>query len=180
MEENRTFGNTLKTFREAAKIGSKQLSRMVDKSEAYVSQVENGRNKNPDYETAFKLMECLGHPKHEIKDFLEFYDIRPVDSIMEMKLREDKNKSTNWRYELKFEKSQLKLMKLKQELKLFLDHDFSKAERVINNLYGLIYGNDEVFNFFTSLLEADYTQLNKVQRQSILDHIESISRKDEE
>lgn len=180
MKENRTFGNTLRTFREAVDIGSKQLSRMVNKSEAYVSQVENGRNKNPEYETAFKLMECLGHPKQDIKDFLEFYNIRPLDSKKEIKMREDKNDSTSWRYEVKFEKSQLKLMKLKQELKLFLDHDFSKAESVINNLYRLIYGEDEVFNFFTSLLETDYTQLNKEQRQSILDQIESITRKDDE
>jgi hypothetical protein len=70
-------------------------------------------------------------------------------------------------------------MKLQQELNVFLDHDFSKAERVTSNLYDVVMGDDQVFNFFTSLFEIDYARLSEEERQQILMNIKSVATKEE-
>jgi transcriptional regulator with XRE-family HTH domain len=77
MDGNLSFGDLVKSLRKKAGISSTKLSNMLDKGDAYISQIENNRNKNPDYDTCFKLFEILNVEQDKIKDILTHYNIYP-------------------------------------------------------------------------------------------------------
>ena len=70
MEEN-LFGDILKKLRETAGIGSRELSRKVGMTDAYVSQLERGAIKKPNYFTALTLLKKLSVSAEEREDILE-------------------------------------------------------------------------------------------------------------
>jgi transcriptional regulator with XRE-family HTH domain len=180
MEEKQTFGDTLRILREKSGIGSKELSRKLGKGEAYVSQIELGRNKNPDYDIAFKLMELVGHPKHQIKEFLNLHGIKSPEAIKEV--GQDKEESSILSlYSRSYNLASRKIIKIRRELNAFLDRDQSRAEKVINNIHLLLTTTDEEqFNFFRSLFENDYENLSNKERDTILHSINEVFKSKED
>lgn len=57
------------------KIASTKLSEMLGKNRAYISQIENGHNKNPEYETMFNMLKIFGVDEEEIDNVLGNYGI---------------------------------------------------------------------------------------------------------
>ena len=68
-----TLGEFIKGVRKARKINSVQLAKDVGKSGAYVSQIESGKNKNPDYRTLYEIFKKLGIDEIKIDDYLEHF-----------------------------------------------------------------------------------------------------------
>lgn len=76
------FGRDIKALRTKRKIGSRELSRLVGKAETYISQLERGLIKKPDYNTAFAIMKYLDFTESEIEKFLyNFYQIKSPEMI---------------------------------------------------------------------------------------------------
>mgnify|MGYP002376618846 CR=1 FL=1 len=57
------------------KISSVKLSEMLGKNRAYISQIENGHNKNPEYETLFNMFKIFGINGEEIDNVLGNYGV---------------------------------------------------------------------------------------------------------
>lgn len=102
------FGKELKKIRTNAGISSKVLSSKVGKAVTYVSQLENGKIKSPDFETCFKLLEELGVEHGKIEGILDYFGIispqrEKADLELSIKLMEQEEEK--WRlgwYEKKF------------------------------------------------------------------------------
>ncbi|CAG9611820.1 hypothetical protein BACCIP111899_00992 [Bacillus rhizoplanae] len=76
------FGKDIKALRTKRKLGSRELSRLVGKAETYISQLERGLIKKPDYTTAYDIMKHLGWEENNIEDFLyNFYHIASPEKI---------------------------------------------------------------------------------------------------
>ncbi|UKS61502.1 helix-turn-helix domain-containing protein [Bacillus toyonensis] len=76
------FGRDIKALRTKRKIGSRELSRLIGKAETYISQLERGLIKKPDYGTAYAIMKHLGWEEKNIEDFLyNFYQIKSPERI---------------------------------------------------------------------------------------------------
>ncbi|MDG4850869.1 helix-turn-helix domain-containing protein, partial [Peribacillus frigoritolerans] len=77
------FGRDIKALRIKRKIGSRELSRLIGKAEAYISQLERGLIKKPDYNTAFAIMKHLGWEEKNIPDLLDsYYQIQSPERII--------------------------------------------------------------------------------------------------
>lgn len=76
-----TLGDYVRLHRKSKKINSKQLSLSVGKSDSYVSHLENGRNKNPDYSTLYEIFKRLGIAEEKIEDFLYYFHILSPERI---------------------------------------------------------------------------------------------------
>jgi transcriptional regulator with XRE-family HTH domain len=76
------FGKDIKALRTKRKIGSRELSRLIGKAETYISQLERGLIKKPDYDTAYNIMKHLGFTESGIDEFLEnFYHLKSLERI---------------------------------------------------------------------------------------------------
>lgn len=76
------FGRDIKALRTKRGLGSRELSRLIRKAETYISQLERGLIKNPDFKTAFDIMKHLGWDKKNIEDILDsFYGIKSPERI---------------------------------------------------------------------------------------------------
>ncbi|WP_214480991.1 helix-turn-helix transcriptional regulator [Bacillus sp. SM2101] len=69
------IGDFIKIMRKSKKINSIELSKKVGKSDAYISHIENGRNKNPDYSTLYNIFKIIGTEEKKIEDYLEHFGI---------------------------------------------------------------------------------------------------------
>lgn len=71
---NKTFGEEIKTLRKEKKLTQKQISRMLNISNTYISMVENGIT-IPPVVTIMQLAEILGVGREQLilsaKDFLQ-------------------------------------------------------------------------------------------------------------
>ncbi len=70
-----SFGNYIKALRKSAGISSKQLASMLSRAPAYISQIENGRNKNPNYSAAYQILSILGVKEDMIEHKLHTFHI---------------------------------------------------------------------------------------------------------
>ncbi|GAB1760288.1 helix-turn-helix domain-containing protein [Priestia sp. TRN 1309] len=76
------FGRDIKALRTKRKIGSRELSRLIGKAETYISQLERGLIKKPDYNTAYDIMKHLEFTESSIDDFLyNFHQIKSPKRI---------------------------------------------------------------------------------------------------
>ncbi|MGK4040905.1 helix-turn-helix transcriptional regulator [Heyndrickxia oleronia] len=79
MESNRMtsddFGKYIKALRKVRRMNSTKLSKLIGKSSAYISHLENGRYKNPDYETACRILKLLGVSEEEIEPQLRKFHL---------------------------------------------------------------------------------------------------------
>jgi len=178
------FGKELKGLRMRAGIGSKELSRMIGKAVTYVSQLERGLIKNPDYNACYSLLETVGFPKHHIDQHLETYGIispkleeHILNKNVERAMHEEAEKQANpdayaERWHQWYEDDQVTLLKdatnsLHQMLDLFIDKDLTRAATVIGNMENML-ASKENFEFLCSLFEFDFAQLDATQRLELL------------
>ncbi|PRR92880.1 helix-turn-helix domain-containing protein [Bacillus sp. NMCN1] len=87
------LGQFLKVKRAYLNISSSELSRTLGKNRSYVSQIENGYNKKPDYITMRKMFRILGLPEEEIKPALKHFNISPsLEEEIEMHWEEEQER----------------------------------------------------------------------------------------
>lgn len=78
---NGSIGEYIKLLRKIKKINSIELSKSIGKSDAYISQIENGRNKKPDYSTLYNVLKILGIEEEKIEDYLYHFGILSPERI---------------------------------------------------------------------------------------------------
>ena len=95
-----SFGEYVKSIRIRQGIGSRELSSLVGKGVSYISQIESGRNKNPDYTSSYVILKTLGLTDEDTEDTLNKYGIveneitsvtsLPIENISEQTLTKNK------------------------------------------------------------------------------------------
>src|SRR3954454_2645520 len=174
MEEN-LFGDILKKLREAAGIGSRELSRKVGMTDAYVSQLERGAIKKPNYFTALNLLKNLSVSAEEREGILKRCNIPSPNLPQDVSgaLTDDSDIDLmDWFMEKRKELSQIPL-RLNITLNTFIERDFSKAEQLLKSIDELIKIKNGSFNFFVELLSLNYMDLTSDQREKIINFIKS-------
>lgn len=68
-----SIGDFIKEHRKAKKINSVDLSKELGKSVAYISQIEHGHNKKPDFNTLYEIFKRIGIEEDRIEDYLESF-----------------------------------------------------------------------------------------------------------
>ncbi|MFS0672034.1 helix-turn-helix domain-containing protein [Ornithinibacillus sp. 179-J 7C1 HS] len=68
-----TIGEFIKQRRKAKKINSVELSKELGKGGAYISQIENGHNKKPDFDMLYEIFKRIGIEEERIEDYLESF-----------------------------------------------------------------------------------------------------------
>lgn len=164
----KNIGRDIKALRTKRKIGSRELSRLIGKAETYISQLERGLIKKPDFDTAFAIMQNLGWDEENIEEFLSnFYQINSPErnsaeemqpnwyeeraaEIEEMWIKKnDQGFSANmFESDIKnfqsqwmldlYERLESKNEEIQKELSFNIDKNAQTFETVINNLHSLL------------------------------------------
>lgn len=164
----KNIGRDIKALRTKRKIGSRELSRLIGKAETYISQLERGLIKKPDFDTAFAIMKNLGWNVENIEDFLSnFYQIyspkRIADEELQLNWHEDRdakieevwikrndpefianmverdNKNFESQWMLDlYEVLESRNEEIKKELTFNINKNAQTFENVINNLHSLL------------------------------------------
>jgi transcriptional regulator with XRE-family HTH domain len=167
------FGKELKRLRNKVGISSKILSTSVGKAVTYVSQLENGKIKNPDFETCLKLLQELGVEKKKIEGVLDYFGIISPEreqEELEMSIRLFEQKEDRWKlgwYENKIEKLLTKNEVLHRRMESFIHFDVTRADTVISNMVALSE-DEEKFEFLCSLFENNFASLNLKDMEQVL------------
>ncbi|WP_158289578.1 helix-turn-helix domain-containing protein [Paenibacillus flagellatus] len=160
------FGKEIKKLRKKVGIASKELSQQVGKAVTYVSQLERGLIKKPDYKTSYQLLKRLEIEETKIDGLLDYFGIKSP---------EREQAEGDWAaeqaefYWLEPEKARLKNKndRLHQSLKMLIDVDFSAADKLISHIEALTSDKNK-FHFLTSLFEYDYSRLTNEERANII------------
>jgi len=173
------FGQTIKHLRKKAKIASKNLSIQVGKATTYVSQLERGLIKNPDYNTCYKLLELVGVNPDCIEQmlinhgFINELNIS-IDDIEKMTRSEpltndspEKAGNNTRIYDSKYRDTKDKNEKLFNVFGVLVDTDITRASVVINNVYKLTQDENNL-DFLCAILSFNYAQLPPESRDEIL------------
>jgi transcriptional regulator with XRE-family HTH domain len=78
------IGNYIRQVRKSKGIGSRELARKINKAETYISQLERGLIKKPDYDTTRILLETLEVPSDIIEEILMGYEM-PIGEVIQIK-----------------------------------------------------------------------------------------------
>jgi transcriptional regulator with XRE-family HTH domain len=178
---NKTFADELKEIREEKGIGSRKLSKLIGKTESYVSQIERGVIKKPTYYIAFNLFKQMDLGVEEIINILNKYQITPENNMdndlaRSFQLYTDEsinNKSSNvldWMDEAKRNLKQSTIY----NINMFIDKDYSRAISVLKNFNSLISDNKETYDFICTLLNYDYKVLNSDKKNALLNSVNNI------
>ncbi|WP_439874704.1 helix-turn-helix domain-containing protein [Bacillus mycoides] len=185
-----SFGNELKKIRKSAGMSSKVLSQKVNKAVTYVSQLERGLIKKPDFDTCKKILLELGFDEIEAIKTLSYFDIKSPEQEKaeldwtikqaEKAYEEEESRYKTGFYTKKIEKissgNELVLTQLRKNLDAFVTHDLSRAEKVVSNLNS-IFKDEEKFDFFCSVFENDFSNLSSLERNRVLSMITNYVRK---
>lgn len=183
MDGGISFGQTFKKLREQAKIPSKTLSTKVGKAITYVSQLERGLIKNPDYITCYKLLELVGEKPHSIEEVLKNHGItnrinistEEIDKItgsVEKPNYQQAGKRLRF-YDEKKREAKYKNNTIHSTLDTLTDTDVTRASVVINNICNLTQDEYEL-DFLCDLFAFDYSLLSSEKRAEILGEIKRI------
>jgi transcriptional regulator with XRE-family HTH domain len=188
------FAKYLKIHRNKAGISSKDLARMVGKGSAYVSQIENGRNKKPDYQTAYNLLKIIGINEERIEDILLNFEIISPERLAEEQLIEEESirreielandqeyqeslieRQIEWLNSIEQE-SHNKNDEIFEELSFFINQniDIDAFNNTIDNLHSLVMSmrkNYDDYHFFTKLFKRDLTEFSKESKKRIIEVI---------
>lgn len=178
---NKTFGEELKETREEMGIGSRKLSKLIGKTESYVSQIERGVIKKPTYYIAFNLFKQMDMNVEEIITILNKYQIIPESNVdnnlaRSFELYNDQlinNKSSNvvdWMDEAKRELRRSTI----HSINLLIERDYSRAISVLGNLNSLISESKETYDFICTLINYDYKVLNSNEKIELLNTVDNI------
>lgn len=202
-----TLGEFIKAIRKTKKINSVDLSKNIGRSGAYVSQIESGRNKNPDYDALYEIFKQLGIEEVRIDDYLEHFGYLSPDYIAmdEAYIRQQEEQANDPEYQehlieqhiesyeqqLQFEeediynydwveerenKIQNNIKEIEKTLSFFASKNTDTFESVIENLHRLVgsMGKDkENYDFFTTLFKNDLTDLDKDNKNQIIEAIKT-------
>lgn len=188
-----TFGKDLKRMRKQVGISSKVLSQKVGKAVTYVSQLERGLIKNPDYNTCYNLLKELGIQEGKIEDILyNHYNIASTEreeAILEQQIKQFEHKCAEeeadpeeyaekqlhfWLEETSFELRHSN-DNLHHMFNVLIDKDITRAETVIKNIESLTKSK-ETFDFFCALFEHDYSAITNDKREHLLHVINELMR----
>jgi transcriptional regulator with XRE-family HTH domain len=195
MSEN-NLGRDVKALRTKRGIGSRELSRLVGKAETYISQLERGLIKTPDYNTAFEIMKHLGQTEDQIEDFLlNFYLIKSPERI-EAEEAWDKQEEENAQdpdYQQNLLESQIeryaqemewldnkekemhkKNEEIKDALTFFIGRNpdtFFDVIEHFNTMVKSMKKNEEDYQFFTKLFKRDITKFSEEGKKRIIETI---------
>lgn len=167
------FGQELKRMRTNAGISSKVLSSKVGKAVTYVSQLENGKIKSPDYTTCYQLLQELGIEETKIEGILDYFGFmsperEKANLEMDIKLMEqEEEKWTSRWYSKRYDEVHYKQAMFEKTLSSLIQFDLTRAEKVIGNLASLTE-EEEDFDFFCSLFENNFSSLDKKSKKEIL------------
>jgi transcriptional regulator with XRE-family HTH domain len=164
--DERNIGKDVKALRTKKGIGSRELSRLVGKAETYISQLERGLIKTPDYNTAFNIMKHLGIREDKIEDhlFIGYYIQSPsrieaeeawtkqqIENEQYPEYQEAKLERDIERYEqdMKWHEREIEWLvsvednlnkkndQIREELAFFIDKKLDTFSDVIQNLHAL-------------------------------------------
>jgi transcriptional regulator with XRE-family HTH domain len=167
------FGQELKRMRTTAGISSKVLSSKVGKAVTYVSQLENGKIKSPDYNTCHLLLKELGIDESKIEGILDFFGFISPErekANLEMNIKlmeEEEEKWTSGWYSKRYDEVHKKQSIFENTLSRFMQFDLSRAEKVIGNL-AMLAEEEEDFDFFCSLFENNISSLDSKSKREVL------------
>ena len=172
------FGKELKIQRNKVGISSKVLSNKVGKAVTYVSQLERGLIKNPDYDTCRKILAELGINDYEAGNMLDFFSIKsPEQEKAELewsikKAEEEQAKHEAGYYSRRLQKISNKndrlLQLFEKRFNNFVMHDQTRAEGVLDNLIKLLEDEETFDFFFCSVFENNYMTLSEQERSKVL------------
>ncbi|WP_175637912.1 helix-turn-helix domain-containing protein [Metabacillus schmidteae] len=190
--ENVTFGDFIRGLRLKNRISSRDLSSKIGKSFAYVSQLERGNIKKPDYETAYQLLEYLNVNQSEINDILNNkYRFSDNDFSFSNKYNLEidyNNKLFNTSSIInKNDYNDGEIEDITKVQSNLLDEYFfsaivnemNKMNTVISNLKHL-FQDEEGRKFFTSLFSYDLSKLDKKDKLFLLEQLHKIFEQQEE
>lgn len=160
-----TIGDYIKFWRKRKNINSIELSKKIGKSDAYISHIENGRNKKPDYHALYEAFKVLGIDEEKIEDYLEHFGfISPEREAQEVQMYIDRMENgpsevelEEWENRAEFEKGKYKsdnswtadalLEDIIEENIKSINNVFKKVtEHDISNGYELIVGISKSFD----------------------------------
>lgn len=186
------FGKELKKIREQVGLPSKPLSETIGKAKTYVSQLERGLIKNPDFNSCVNLLKELSFPMEKIEDFLYSFGIMSEQrkeyelkqNIINLERKEKAKEGSNeefiryyypWLYndEKSINKLQRKNEYLLKVFNSMLENDFSRAEKVITNIVNLTKSKHS-FDVFCSLFEYDFFSITPVEKERLIQIIQQI------
>lgn len=170
------FGQEIKKLRKKVGIASKELSQQVGKAVTYVSQLERGLIKKPDYSTSYELLKRLEIDEEKINGFLDYFGIKSPEqeqAEMEWAIKQAEDAyNFDW---IEKEKHHLKQKneRLHAALNILIDKDISAAEKLINHIEALTLDKIK-FDFLTSLFEYDYSRIKQEDRAKIISAIKAV------
>lgn len=170
------FGKEIKKLRKKVGIASKELSQQVGKAVTYVSQLERGLIKKPDYFISYELLKRLEIDEKNIDGLLDYFGIKSPEreqSEAEWATEQsEKISSFDWLERDKYILKQ-KNDRLHVSLSILIDVDIAAADKLINHIEALTVDKGK-FEFLTSLFEFDYSKITPEERTQILMAIRSI------
>lgn len=181
------FGKTLKYLREKARIPSKSLSMQAGKAATYVSQLERGLIKNPNYDTCYRLLELIGLEHDAIEKVLRRHGLVNrsnifIDAVEGMsspgpgyKGNIHKTEINSRIYDEKYRDTKDKNYSILCVLDTLADTDITRGSLVINNIYNLTQDEDNL-DFLCDLFTIDYAQLSPEVKSEILVKLSRILR----
>ncbi|MEI4771000.1 helix-turn-helix transcriptional regulator [Psychrobacillus sp. FJAT-51614] len=187
------FGKELKKIRGQVGYPSKPLSKKIGKAITYVSQLERGLIKNPDFDACVKLLKELSFPINKIEDFLYSFGIiseqrkeqEIQQNIINFELNERVKEEGNedfirynypWLFndENAINSMQKKIEYLETIFNSMVENDFSRAETVLTNITDLTKSKTS-FDFFCSLFQYNFFSITPEQRKELIKIIKSVN-----
>lgn len=166
-------GNELKRLRSMAHVSSRELSKRVGKAPAYVSQLERGLIKIPDFSTCYSLFKLLGVDEDRIENMLQHFGIAPPRQLAQQiewaerqADEEDFKHKTNF-YRRKFVRLEQSVRSIDKVLYDLIEDDLDKADTVITNLL-VLTEEEKDFEFLCDMFEHDLSKLKRKNQLKIL------------
>ncbi|ERH52315.1 MULTISPECIES: helix-turn-helix domain-containing protein [Bacillus amyloliquefaciens group] len=194
IDEENKLGSVVKYYRKKKKINSQELSKSLGKSGAYISQIENGHNKNPDYNTLLELFRKLGIAEENLEMYLEALGFMSPEKIAaekaaeeawierEIELMNDPDYQKHLLEQAEFMRIQeqhdnydeminRKMDEIRKDLDWYYTINPSEFGTVIENLHKLMVSmgdSPDNFRFLVSLFRKDITKFNKDAKEHII------------
>ncbi|GGD02330.1 helix-turn-helix domain-containing protein [Pontibacillus salipaludis] len=181
------FGKYIKELRKEQKISSKVLSQKVGKAVTYVSQLERGLIKKPDFSTSMALLHELGFSSEKADLILnkKFEADETIDTTAGLTYKEDSGKFEQ------YHQSSLLLLdeeidELKEKNNRFhsvmnelIERDFSRAKILIENLDKLTRSK-RGFAFLSNLFSYDFLKIEERDKDMLKKLIDDFELPEEE
>lgn len=185
------FGKELKKLRQKRKYPSKELSKAVGKAITYVSQLERGLIKKPDFQTCYALLSELEFPEDKIEFFLDNFEIispkkklwehnKSIKSPMKDVERDNLDeKELMQLYPYLFEDNDLPKLKnqvdnLYLSLNSLIEKDITRARTILININTLTKSKKS-FDFFCSLFQYDFLNITKEEKKHLISIIQEFN-----